>query len=141
MLVRTAFNHFLLFSRLPSRSRTSNGNGGLPPSMTQSVHADWLSTDRPSSCPKCPMTPDAGRVLNNNNGGIETSYASLGRMRPTSARNGQERRRPSGNTEEFHLQLGMQVLCTGELGEFPEGIRSTISSLLPSLFPAKGAHH
>ncbi|KAM7533235.1 hypothetical protein Aperf_G00000119913 [Anoplocephala perfoliata] len=83
--------------------------------MSQSVHADFL----PDCQRRRPATPEYPRRLVDN-------YASLGRPRPSTASskssvsiysNGDSTRRRSSVTgEEFYLQVGMQVLCTGELG-------------------------
>lgn len=83
--------------------------------MSQSVHADFLP-----DCQRRPSTPDCPirRPVDN--------YASLGRRPATASSkltssvysNGESsRKKASGTNEEFHLQIGMQVLCTGELGK------------------------
>ncbi|VDD75009.1 unnamed protein product [Mesocestoides corti] len=114
------FAPVLRLQKLPSRNRPAS-NDNLD--MSQSVHADFLR-DWSSSCAKCPMTPESGH-RRSPSAGVATSsmyadtYASLGRMRPAAALS-----RGAGRTgasdrpapEDFCLQIGMQVLCTGELG-------------------------
>ncbi|VDM32272.1 unnamed protein product [Hydatigera taeniaeformis] len=99
--------------RLPPRNRSSilaSNND-----MSQSVHADFL----PDCQRRRPATPDCSR---RSDLAFTDNYASLGRPRPSTASlrssTGAEggRRWTSGAVEEFHLQVGMQVLCTGELG-------------------------
>ncbi|VDO00213.1 unnamed protein product [Rodentolepis nana] len=99
--------------KLPPRTTKSHllaGNND----MSQSVHADFLP-----DCQRRPATPDCPRRSVDN-------YSSLGRPRPATASskmstsiysNGEgSKKKSSGTGEEFHLQIGMQVLCTGELG-------------------------
>lgn len=74
--------------------------------MSQSVHADFLP-----DCQRRPATPDCTHRPNNT---CEDAYASLGRHRPFTALV----KTPETGAEEFYLQVGMQVLCTGELGKW-----------------------
>ncbi|KAL5963165.1 CAP-Gly domain-containing linker protein 4 [Taenia solium] len=82
--------------------------------MSQSVHADFL----PDCQRRRPVTPDCSR---RSDLAFGDNYASLGRPRPSTASvkastvAGGGRRWTSGSVEEFYLQVGMQVLCTGEL--------------------------
>ncbi|KAH9277604.1 CAP-Gly domain-containing linker protein 4 [Echinococcus granulosus] len=103
----------LRLQRLPPRNRSSDLASNND--MSQSVHADFL----PDCQRRHPVTPECTRrsdlVFGDN-------YASLGRPRPSTAsvraltatKGG--RGWTSSAAEEFYLQVGMQVLCTGELG-------------------------
>ncbi|EUB61737.1 CAP-Gly domain-containing linker protein 4 [Echinococcus granulosus] len=109
-----SLSFFLRFNRrLPPRNRSSDLASNND--MSQSVHADFL----PDCQRRHPVTPECTRrsdlVFGDN-------YASLGRPRPSTAsvraltatKGG--RGWTSSAAEEFYLQVGMQVLCTGELG-------------------------
>ena len=89
--------------------------------MSQSVHADFL----PDTQSRRPVTPDCLRRPSN---ACEDNYASLGRQRPLTAL-ATTRSRAAG-AEEFYLQVGMQVLCTGELGEWWRRTNHDVTSRL-----------
>ncbi|VDK34203.1 unnamed protein product [Taenia asiatica] len=103
----------LRLQRLPPHNRSSVYASNND--MSQSVHADFL----PDCQRRRPVTPDCSR---RSDLAFGDNYASLGRPRPSTASvkastvAGGGRRWTSGSVEEFYLQVGMQVLCTGELG-------------------------